>query len=300
MGNEEQRETDEEQPGTDAGEAVNSQRETAATDGQQDTIPADSQQDTTPETAVEGQVADSQQETATTDDQRDTTTADSQQDTTPETEVEGQVADSGGEVSAAEAIAPLLRNGLEKVVDTSGEASAAAEAGAAAADAIEAAEELEVAEISFEGLLEELNKARDAALRAAAEAQNARRRAEQDVEKARKFALERFAGELLPVVDNLERAIEAAVDAEDETVKPLAEGVELTHKSLIDVLVRHKVEVIDPVGEPFDPNLHQAITMLPNPDMEPNTVMEVMQKGYSLSGRLLRPAMVVVSRDNSD
>ena len=291
MGNEEQRETDEEQPGTDAGEAVNSQRETAA---------ADSQQDTTPETAVEGQVADSQRETAATDDQRDTTTADSQQDTTPETEVEGQVADSGGEVSAAEAIAPLLRDGLEKVVDSGGEASAAAEAGAAAVDAIEAAEELEVAEISFEGLLEELNKARDAALRAAAEAQNARRRAEQDVEKARKFALERFAGELLPVVDNLERAIEAAVDAEDEAVKPLAEGVELTHKSLIDVLVRHKVEVIDPVGEPFDPNLHQAITMLPNPDMEPNTVMEVMQKGYSLSGRLLRPAMVVVSRDNSD
>ena len=291
MGNEEQRETDEEQPGTDAGEAVNSQRETAATDGQQDTTPADSQQDTTPETEVEGQVADSGQ---------DTTTADSQQDTTPETEVEGQVADSGGEVSAAEAIAPLLRDGLEKVADTSGEASVAAEAGAAAVDAIEAAEELEVAEISFEGLLEELNKARDAALRAAAEAQNARRRAEQDVEKARKFALERFAGELLPVVDNLERAIEAAVDAEDEAVKPLAEGVELTHKSLIDVLVRHKVEVIDPVGEPFDPNLHQAITMLPNPDMEPNTVMEVMQKGYSLSGRLLRPAMVVVSRDNSD
>ena len=291
MGNEEQRETDEEQPGTDAGEAVNSQRETAATDGQQDTTPADSQQDTTPETEVEGQVADSGQ---------DTTTADSQQDTTPETEVEGQVADSGGEVSAAEAIAPLLRDGLEKVADTSGEASVAAEAGAAAVDAIEAAEELEVAEISFEGLLEELNKARDAALRAAAEAQNARRRAEQDVEKARKFALERFAGELLPVVDNLERAIEAAVDAEDETVKPLAEGVELTHKSLIDVLVRHKVEVIDPVGEPFDPNLHQAITMLPNPDMEPNTVMEVMQKGYSLSGRLLRPAMVVVSRDSAD
>ena len=147
-----------------------------------------------------------------------------------------------------------------------------------------------------EQLQEELAQAKDAALRAAAEAQNTRRRAEQDVEKARKFALERFVGELLPVIDNLERATEAAADAGSDTVKSIAEGVELTRKSLLDVLGKFDIAVIDPVGEPFDPNLHQAMTLVPNPDMEPNTVMEVMQKGYTLSGRLIRPAMVVVSK----
>ena len=127
-----------------------------------------------------------------------------------------------------------------------------------------------------------------------AEAQNARRRAEQDVERARKFALERFAGDLLPVVDNLERALEAA--AEEPGVNPIAEGVDLTLKSLLDVLGKFNIEVVDPAGEPFDPQLHQAMTMVPNPDLEPNTVMDVMQKGYTLSGRLIRPAMVVVSK----
>ena len=79
-------------------------------------------------------------------------------------------------------------------------------------------------------------------------------------------------------------------------MKSIAEGVELTHKSLLDALSKHNVEAVDPTGEPFDPNLHQAMTMVPNPDMEPNTVMDVMQKGYTLSGRLIRPAMVVVSK----
>jgi molecular chaperone GrpE len=131
-------------------------------------------------------------------------------------------------------------------------------------------------------------------LRAHAETQNARRRAEQDVEKARKFALEKFVGELLPVADNLERAI-AAGDSEDEGQKSVLEGVALTHKSLLDTLKKFKVEVIDPHGEPFDPQLHQAMSMVPNPDSEPNTVLTVFQKGYTLNGRLVRPAMVVVS-----
>jgi len=136
-------------------------------------------------------------------------------------------------------------------------------------------------------------------LRAHAEAQNARRRAEQDVEKARKFALEKFVGELLPVADNLERAI-ASGDSKDEGQKTLLEGVTLTHKSLLDTLKKFKVEPIDPHGEPFDPQMHQAMSMVPNPDAEPNTVLTVFQKGYTLNGRLVRPAMVVVSSATPD
>ncbi len=158
----------------------------------------------------------------------------------------------------------------------------------------EVVEEIADAEVTLESLQEELEAAKDTALRAQAEAQNARRRSEQDVEKARKFALERFSGELLSVVDNLERALDAASDTED--VKAISEGVDLTLKGLLDVFARFNIEQLNPVGEPFDPNLHQAMTMVPNPDMEPNTVMDVMQKGYTLGGRLIRPAMVVVSK----
>jgi molecular chaperone GrpE len=144
-------------------------------------------------------------------------------------------------------------------------------------------------------LQDELVNTRDQALRTAAEAQNIRRRAEQDVEKARKFALEKFSGSLLEIVDNLERAM-AAADRDNEAVKPLMEGIDLTYKSFIDTLAKFQVEQVDPAGEPFDPNFHQAMTMVPNPELEPNTVMDVMAKGYTLNGRLLRPAMVVVSK----
>jgi molecular chaperone GrpE len=143
-------------------------------------------------------------------------------------------------------------------------------------------------------LTEEIDDLKGQVLRAHAEAQNARRRAEQDVEKARKFALEKLVGDLLPVADNLERAI-AAGDTENESQKAVLEGVALTLKSLQDTLKKYKVEVVDPEGEPFDPQLHQAMTMVPNPDVEPNTVLNVFQKGYTLNGRLVRPAMVVVS-----
>jgi len=167
-----------------------------------------------------------------------------------------------------------------------------------AADAAESLEDAAGADrgedISVDELRAQLDEARDDALRAAAEAQNARRRAEQDVDKARKFALERMAGDLLPVVDNLERAVQAAAEATDAAA--IAEGVDLTLRSFTDVLTKNGIEALDPVGEPFDPQLHQAMTMVPNPDMEPNTVMDVMQKGYTLNGRLLRPAMVVVSK----
>lgn len=143
-------------------------------------------------------------------------------------------------------------------------------------------------------LIDEIAALKEQALRSHAEAQNARRRAEQDVEKARKFALEKFVGELLPVADNLERAI-ASGDKEDEAQKAVLEGVELTYKALLDTLKKFQVEPIDPEGEPFNPELHQAMSMVPNPDVEPNTVLNVFQKGYTLYGRLVRPAMVVVS-----
>jgi molecular chaperone GrpE len=172
----------------------------------------------------------------------------------------------------------------EEATETAAEA-----AQEAAEDIAEAVEDIAEAEVTLEHLQDELTLAKDAALRAQAEAQNARRRSEQDVEKARKYALERFAGDLLPVVDNLERAVEAAAESD-------AEGVNLTLKSLLGVLGKYNIEAIDPTGEPFDPNLHQAMTMVPNPDMEPNTVMDVMQRGYTLNGRLIRPAMVIVSK----
>lgn len=150
----------------------------------------------------------------------------------------------------------------------------------------------------LQALQDEIVGLKEQALRSHAEAQNARRRAEQDVEKARKFALEKFVSELLPVADNLERAI-AAGDKEDEGQKAVLEGVELTYKSLLDTLKKFKVEPIDPEGEPFDPELHQAMSMVPSPDVEPNTVLNVFQKGYTLYGRLVRPAMVVVSSASS-
>ncbi len=140
----------------------------------------------------------------------------------------------------------------------------------------------------------DLAEAKDAALRAQADAINVQRRAEQEVEKARKFALERFVGELLPVVDNMERALEAG--GGDDAAKAVTEGVELTLKSLRDALQKNGVETIDPMGEPFDPQIAQAMTMVENPDVEPNTVIAVMQKGYRLNGRLVRPAMVMVSK----
>ncbi|MFW2422659.1 MAG: nucleotide exchange factor GrpE [Porticoccaceae bacterium] len=142
---------------------------------------------------------------------------------------------------------------------------------------------------------DQLQESREQMLRIQAEMQNVRRRAERDVANAHKFALEKFAGELLPVVDNLERAL-AAIDSDDETQKAVREGLELTLKSFTDVLNKFDLVAVNPIGEPFDPELSQAMAQVPNPELEPNTVMEVFQKGYTLSGRLLRPAMVVVSK----
>ncbi|MBC3767198.1 nucleotide exchange factor GrpE [Neptunicella marina] len=157
-------------------------------------------------------------------------------------------------------------------------------------------EELEKALAAAENKLEEQ---KDSVLRAIANAENTSRRAEGEIDKARKFALERFANELLPVADNLERAMQAG-DTSNEAVKPLLDGVELTFKSFISTIEKFGVKLIDPTGESFNPELHQAMSMQESAEHPANTVLAVMQKGYELNGRLLRPAMVVVSRAATD
>ena len=136
---------------------------------------------------------------------------------------------------------------------------------------------------------------KDRALRTVAEMENLRRRTAQDVEKAHKFALEKFATELLPVLDNLERTIQVA-DKQNEAVKPLLEGVELTLKSMANSVAKFGVIAIDPQGQSYDPKQHQAMSKVENADVAPNTVIAVMQKGYELNGRVIRPAMVMVSK----
>jgi len=144
-------------------------------------------------------------------------------------------------------------------------------------------------------LAEQIDDLKDQAIRAKAEVQNVRRRAEQDVEKAHKFALEKFSKELLPIIDGLEKAVEAEVAAENE-MTTFREGVEMTLSMFTSGLKKFNLEQIDPVGHPFDPSLHEAMSMVEAPDSEPNTVIASMQKGYTLSGRLIRPAMVMVSK----
>lgn len=146
-----------------------------------------------------------------------------------------------------------------------------------------------------EVLANELASLKDAAVRAQAEAQNVRRRAEQDVEKAHKFALEKFAKELLPVIDGLEKAVEAELAAGNEST-PLREGVEMTMSMLLSSIAKFGVEQVDAVGSTFDPALHEAMSMVESPDAESNTVIAAMQKGYTLNGRLIRPAMVIVAK----
>ncbi len=136
---------------------------------------------------------------------------------------------------------------------------------------------------------------KDSVIRAKAEVDNIRRRSAQDVEKARKFALEKFAAEMLVSVDNLERALQN-IDKENESNKGIIEGVELTLQGLIASLEKFGVKAVDPQDQPFNPELHQAMSMQEVEGVAPNTVIAVMQKGYELNGRLIRPAMVMVSK----
>lgn len=148
---------------------------------------------------------------------------------------------------------------------------------------------------SMEARVQELQ---DQVLRTQAEMQNVRRRAEIDVEKAHKFALEKFVKELLPVADSLEKAVESTENQQstDELVVSIREGVEMTLDLFMKSLGKFNVRQLNPVGEPFDPQLHEAMSMVPAPDAEPNSVVAVVQKGYTLNERLVRPAMVVVAK----
>ena len=198
----------------------------------------------------------------------------------------------------------------ELIIDAEVDSEALEEAASEAEspEAVEAAEEgVELADMSkaelfkdAENAREEAAKYRDAALRAEAEMQNVRRRASKDVEHAHKFGAEKLIQNLLPVVDSLEKALESSelvkdLD-QDHSAKAVLDGVGLCHKMFLDTLGKENVAVVDPHGEPFDPNLHQAMSMVENPDMEPNSVVAVIQKGYQLNGRLVRPAMVMVSK----
>lgn len=136
-------------------------------------------------------------------------------------------------------------------------------------------------------------------LRARAELENMRRRAERDVQQARKYSVEKLAADLLPVKDSLEMGLQAA-DEEGADVASLREGSELTLKMLEQVLERYEIKLVDPAGEKFDPERHEAMAMQPSREHAPNTVIQVVQKGYALHDRLLRPAMVIVARPADD
>ncbi|MBB3324947.1 MULTISPECIES: nucleotide exchange factor GrpE [Atlantibacter] len=144
-------------------------------------------------------------------------------------------------------------------------------------------------------LAEVQQRERDAVLRSKAEVDNMRRRTEQDVEKAHKFALEKFVNELLPVIDSLDRALEVA-DKANPDMSAMIEGIELTLKSMLDVVRKFGVEVIADTNVPLDPNVHQAIAMVESEDVAPGNVLMVMQKGYTLNGRTIRAAMVTVAK----
>ncbi|AUJ80520.1 nucleotide exchange factor GrpE [Enterobacter cancerogenus] len=144
-------------------------------------------------------------------------------------------------------------------------------------------------------LAEAQNREREAVLRIKAEMENLRRRTELDVEKAHKFALEKFVNELLPVIDSLDRALEVADKANPDNTA-MIEGIELTLKSMLDVVRKFGVEVIAETNVALDPNVHQAIAMVESDDVQAGNVLGVMQKGYTLNGRTIRAAMVTVAK----
>lgn len=170
------------------------------------------------------------------------------------------------------------------------------EAAAAAGEEEQEAPQDEVSEL--ESLNEQLQDSQEQMLRLQAEMQNVRRRAEIDVEKAHKFALEKFVKELLPVADSLEKAVESTQGHEEggELVASIGQGVEMTLSLFLSSLKKFNVEPVNPVGEPFDPQVHEAMSMVSAPDAEPNSVVAVVQKGYLLNERVIRPAMVMVAK----
>ena len=162
---------------------------------------------------------------------------------------------------------------------------------------IEESDEKDLHEEDHKGPEEmEIAALKDQLLRSAAEFENLKRRTTKDVENAHKFGTEKLVNDLFPVIDSLEKAIEIALDVEG--AEAIAEGVELSLKLFMDTLGRNGVNTVDPLGEPFNPSLHEALAVVPNENAEPNSVMEVIQKGFTLNDRLVRAAKVVVVKED--
>ena len=199
--------------------------------------------------------------------------------------------DAGGEAAAAPADP---EQGTETdALDSDSDAAPAEEQSEDPATTIAALNvALEAARAEIEGL-------NDRALRATAEVENVRKRADRSVANAHKFALEKFTADLLPVIDSFERALEAAsaLASENDAAGSTVEGIELSLRLMNETLGRHGVVAIDPAGEPFNPSFHEAMSMVPNPDAEPGSVLQVVQKGYTLNERLVRPARVLVAKE---
>ena len=221
---------------------------------------------------------------------KDADTADGENapSTEPEDTAEEQVA--SGEEAAATGTAEAAADGDTPSVERQDADGSIDSLRGALADALAA---LEASRAQAESL-------KDQALRAVAEADNVRKRADRSIENAHKYALERFVNDLLPAVDSFERAVDAATDlvgSGGEAVSAMAEGMELSLKLLLEAMQRQGIEEVDPIGAPFDPKLHEAMSMIENPEAEPGSVIEVFQKGYTVNGRLARPARVIVAKE---
>ncbi len=158
---------------------------------------------------------------------------------------------------------------------------------------------------SDEDLAEQLAEAQgkvkeywDQIVRLKAEIENNRKRTQRDIESAHKYAVQNFVESLLPIADSMEMGIKAA-SVENVNIDSIKQGIEMTHELFVNTMEKNGIQVIDPKGEKFDPELHQAMSMVESEEVEPNTVIDVMQKGYTLNDRLVRPAMVVVSKAKS-
>lgn len=177
-------------------------------------------------------------------------------------------------------------------IETAAQVETAQESASGALEELSVEEQLERAKDTIKELEDSCDQFKDEALRAKAEMENIRKRAERDVSNARKFGIEKFSKELLPVIDSIEQALKHEVKLEEAIA--MKEGIELTAKMLVDILKKNGVEELDPKGEKFDPNLHEAMAMIPNPEFEDNTIFDVFQKGYMLNGRIVRAAKVVI------
>jgi len=216
------------------------------------------------------------------------------------------------EASDAKSDSELIDEVLEQVGESEANEKQADEPELDGAEAdVEIVEAQQTEQVSLEELQKQLKQAQkkaeqnwDKAVRSQAEMENLKRRTQKDLENAHKYGLEKFAKELLSVIDSLEFGIQASTSDLPEVVA-LREGSELTIKQFENVFAKFNIEALEPIGQTFNPELHQAMTMQPSADVEPNTVINVLQKGYILNGRLIRPAMVVVSQaakpvDDSD